>query len=132
MTDELTSAHGGQLINREVSGDEAAALEQKAASLPALRLSSRALSDLELIGIGGLSPLDGFMTSDAYKSVVEKMRLPNGLEWSLPITLSAIRSISRNEPIFVKKILKRSSTERPPGSCCNAIHRGAVSNRPGG
>ncbi len=84
MTEGITSAHGGQLINREVSGDEASALESKAGSLPALRLSARALSDLELIGIGGLSPLEGFMTSDAYKSVVGTMRLPNGLGWSLP------------------------------------------------
>ena len=91
MTDDLTPAHGGQLINREISGDEAAALEKQAGSLPALRLSSRALSDLELIGIGGLSPLEGFMTSDVYKSVVETMRLPNGLAWSLPVTLSATK-----------------------------------------
>ena len=89
MMDDLTPAHGGRLINREVSGDEAAALEEQAGSLPALRLSSRALSDLELIGIGGLSPLEGFMTSDVYTSVVETMRLPNGLGWSLPVTLSA-------------------------------------------
>ena len=89
MMDDLTPAHGGRLINREVSGDEAAALEEQAGSLPALRLSSRSLSDLELIGIGGLSPLEGFMTSDVYTSVVETMRLPNGLGWSLPVTLSA-------------------------------------------
>ncbi len=89
MTDDLVSPHGGSLINREVSGDEAKKLEQQAGSLPALRLSSRALSDLELIGIGGLSPLEGFMTSDVYKGVVENMRLSAGLAWSLPVTLSA-------------------------------------------
>ena len=91
MTEGLTPAHGGALINREVSGDEAATLESKAGSLPALRLPARALSDLELIGIGGLSPLEGFMMSEAYKSVVETMRLPNGLAWSLPVTLPATK-----------------------------------------
>ena len=30
MTEGITPAHGGQLINREVSGDEASALESKA------------------------------------------------------------------------------------------------------
>ena len=89
MTDDLVSPHGGSLINREVSGDEAKELEQQAGSLPALRLSARALSDLELIGIGGMSPLEGFMTSDVYKGVVENMRLSGGLAWSLPVTLSA-------------------------------------------
>ena len=91
MTDDLVAPHGGRLINREVSGDEAKELEQEAGSLPALRLSSRALSDLELIGIGGLSPLEGFMTSDVYKLVVETMRLSAGLAWSLPVTLSATK-----------------------------------------
>ena len=89
MTDGVVSPHGGSLINREVSGDEAKELEQQAGSLPALRLSARALSDLELIGIGGMSPLEGFMTSDVYKGVVDKMRLSGGLAWSLPVTLSA-------------------------------------------
>ena len=91
MTDDLVAPHGGRLINREVSGDEAKELEQEAGSLPALRLSSRALSDLELVGIGGLSPLEGFMTSDVYKGVVENMRLSAGLAWSLPVTLSATK-----------------------------------------
>ena len=88
MTDNLVPPHGGSLINREVSGDEAKDLAAKAAGLPPLRLSSRALSDLELIGIGGLSPLDGFMTSDQYAGVVETMRLGK-LAWSLPVVLSA-------------------------------------------
>jgi len=91
MTDGLVSPHGGSLVNREVSGDEAKDLAKKAASLPLLRLSTRAVSDLELIGIGGLSPLDGFMTKDVYTSVVETMRLPNGPAWSLPVTLSATK-----------------------------------------
>ena len=91
MTDDLVSPHGGRLINREVSGDEATELEQQAGSLPALRLTARALSDLELIGIGALSPLEGFMTSDVYKAVVKNMRLSGGLAWSLPVTLSATK-----------------------------------------
>ena len=89
MSNETIAPHGGRLIDREVHGDEAAALEEKARALPLLRLSSRARSDLELIGIGGLSPLEGFMTREQYRSVVDSMHLPDLLPWSLPVTLSA-------------------------------------------
>ncbi len=91
MTDTLIPPHGGQLINREVTGEEASALAERARSLSTLRLNSRTLSDLELIAIGGFSPLEGFMTGAQYRSVVEKMYLKDGLPWSLPVTLSASR-----------------------------------------
>ena len=94
----LVPPHGGRLVNRGVTGDDAAALEERARSLPALRLSSRTLSDLELIAVGGFSPLEGFMTKREYRSVVDDMHLPppagragDGLPWSLPVTLSATR-----------------------------------------
>ena len=91
MTHTIVAPHGGRLINRDATGDEAAALAERARSLPSLRLSSRALSDLELLAIGGFSPLEGFMTGDQYRSVVENMRLPDGSVWSLPVTLAVSR-----------------------------------------
>ena len=88
---ETIAPHGGKLINREVTGDEARALAEKARSLPALRINSRTRSDLELIAIGGFSPLEGFMTEAQYRSVVDEMHLPGGLPWSLPVTLAATK-----------------------------------------
>jgi sulfate adenylyltransferase len=88
---ETIAPHGGKLINREASGDEATSLAERARSLPALKLTSRALSDLELIAIGGFSPLEGFMTRAQYTRVVNDMHLPDGLPWSLPVTLAATR-----------------------------------------
>jgi sulfate adenylyltransferase len=84
----LIAPHGGSLNPRQVHGDEASALAEQAQELPKRRLNSRELSDLELLANGGFSPIDGFMTSAQYKSVVDTMHLPGGLPWSIPITLS--------------------------------------------
>jgi sulfate adenylyltransferase len=87
----LIEPHGGKLNPREVTGDAARALEERAASLPSLALNSRELSDLELLANGGFSPLDGFMTREQYESSVTTMHLPDGLPWSIPVTLSVAR-----------------------------------------
>lgn len=80
--------HGGTLINLELNGEERQSLIQEAESFAALTLNSWSLSDLELIAIGGFSPLRGFMGQEDYISVIEKLRLSSGLIWSIPITLS--------------------------------------------
>ena len=55
--------------------------------MPSLTLSAWSISDLELIAIGGFSPLTGFMGQEDYLSVLKETRLANGLVWSVPITL---------------------------------------------
>jgi sulfate adenylyltransferase len=92
MSDPLIAPHGGSLIDRTVDGEEAKSLAEAARSLPQVRLGARALSDLELIAVGALSPLTGFMTSRDYLGVVYDMRLASGLAWSLPVTLSASKA----------------------------------------
>ena len=72
--------HGGTLVERFDPGVERG-------DRPAVTLSARQAADLDLIAVGALSPLDGFMDSATYRTVVEEMRLPNGLAWSLPVTL---------------------------------------------
>ncbi|HEU4563504.1 MAG TPA: sulfate adenylyltransferase [Gemmatimonadaceae bacterium] len=80
--------HGGVLVNRELTGaarDEALA---RAATLRTVQLGEKELSDLEMIGIGALSPLTGFMRKLDYECVVDSMRLSDGLVWALPVTLA--------------------------------------------
>jgi sulfate adenylyltransferase len=80
--------HGGKLINAFATGDAAEALREKAQNLQKIYLADRRLSDLEMIGNGAFSPLDGFMNRGDYENVVINKRLANGLPWTIPITLA--------------------------------------------
>ena len=83
----MIAPHGGTLVNRLVEGKEREALLAKAPSLPRIELDAWALSDVEMIGIGAFSPLQGFMTQPDYRSVVQERRLKGGLVWTIPVTL---------------------------------------------
>jgi len=54
-----------------------------------LRLSARQTADFELLANGGFAPLDGFQGSEDWASVVERMRLPDGRPWPIPVTLAS-------------------------------------------
>ena len=79
--------HGCELINRVVEGEERERLINEASLYKSITLNPWGISDLELIGIGGFSPLTGFMNKADYTKVVEDTHLENGLVWSIPITL---------------------------------------------
>ncbi len=83
----LIPPYGGQLINLLVPPDALEARRAYASQLPTLRLSQRALCDLELLATGGFSPLDRFMNQADYTRVVEEMRLADGTLFPIPVTL---------------------------------------------
>ncbi|MCB9899003.1 MAG: sulfate adenylyltransferase [Planctomycetes bacterium] len=85
----MIPAHGGRLIDRMVPDARRAELEALAAKSPRLVLNSREVSDLEMLGTGAMSPLEGFMGQADLDSVVTDCRLANGIVWPLPVTLSA-------------------------------------------
>ena len=86
--------HGGILVNRIATLDQRQEFFDKAEVLPRVQLSDRSISDLQMIAIGALSPLKGFMNEADYRSVVKEMRLGNGLPWSVPITLSVSEAVA--------------------------------------
>ncbi len=91
------SPHGGQLINRIATPEQREEFLSKAEFLPRVQLDERTFSDLEMIAIGGFSPLTGFMNRADYDRVVAEMRLANGTVWSIPVTLSVTEEVA--EPI---------------------------------
>lgn len=86
--------HGGILVNRIATLDQRQEFFDKAEVLPRVQLSDRSISDLQMIAIGALSPLKGFMNEADYRSVVKQMRLSNGLPWSVPVTLSVSQAVA--------------------------------------
>ena len=86
---ETIPAHGGRLINREVTGIERETLLERVQAMQRIILRAREVSDLEMIANGAFSPLEGFMCEDDYIAVRGNKHLASGLPWTIPVTLSA-------------------------------------------
>jgi sulfate adenylyltransferase len=84
----MIKPHGGRLINRVVEGEERESLLERAPSMKKLKLNARELADLEMIAVGAMSPLEGFMVKEDYERVVDFMRLAKGTVFSIPIVLA--------------------------------------------
>jgi sulfate adenylyltransferase len=85
----LVQPHGGgSLKPLMLAGDALAAERARARSLPVVRVSSREKGDLIMLGIGGFTPLEGFMTRADWEGVCDGYRMASGLFWPIPITLS--------------------------------------------
>jgi len=85
----LVNPHGGgALLPLLLDGEALAAERRRAATLPKLRVTSREKGDIIMLGIGGFTPLEGFMTHADWAGVCDGMKMANGLFWPIPITLS--------------------------------------------
>ncbi len=85
----LVRPHGGGPLKPRMPAGEALAAERaRARTLPAVPVSSREKGDLIMLGIGGFTPLEGFMTRADWEGVCDGCRTAAGLFWPIPITLS--------------------------------------------
>lgn len=85
----LVNPHGSDSLKPLLLSGEALNAERtRAQSLPKVKVSSRERGDLIMLGIGGFTPLTGFMTRADWEGVCDGMRMANGLFWPIPITLS--------------------------------------------
>jgi len=86
---KLVNPHGGGELKPLLLQDATLIAEKKRAeSLPKIRITSRETGDVIMMGIGGFTPLDGFMTKADWQGVCDGMKMANGLFWPIPITLS--------------------------------------------
>jgi sulfate adenylyltransferase len=93
--DGLVPPHGGGALKPLLLEGQAQTEELKrAATLPRLAITSREKGDLLMLGIGGFTPLSGFMGHDDWRSVCTDLKMTNGLFWPIPITLSASAQFS--------------------------------------
>lgn len=88
-TSNLIKPHGADelkilLLEGKAREDEL----KRAESLPKIVMTTRETGDLIMLGIGGFTPLEGFMGEADWKGVCEHMKMVNGVFWPIPITLS--------------------------------------------
>ena len=90
---QLIEPHGGKgLTCCLLEGAELEAEKKKAAGLKKLEISPRVKGDLIMMGIGGFSPLTGFMTQADWKGVCENFLMADGTFWPIPVTLDASKT----------------------------------------
>ena len=89
----LVNPHGKEkkLKPLLLSGAELEEEKKKATSMPQLKISSREAGDLIMLGIGGFTPLTGFMTQADWKGVCGEFKMADGTFWPIPITVSATK-----------------------------------------
>jgi len=86
---QLVKPHGSETLKTLLlDGAEREQALAAARDLPQIRLSSRERGDLIMLGIGGFTPLDGFMGKADWQGVCDNMALTDGVFWPIPITLS--------------------------------------------
>ncbi|MBN2578221.1 MAG: sulfate adenylyltransferase [Pirellulales bacterium] len=91
--DNLVRPHGKQkkLLPLLLEGAALAEEQKKAASLKKITITSRETGDAIMLGIGGFTPLAGFMDRKDWKDVCTEMKMADGTFWPLPITVSAAK-----------------------------------------
>ncbi len=89
LMSNLVPPHGNTTLKPlALSGKSLSTELERARSLPKINCSSREVGDIIMLGIGGFTPLDGFMNKDDWQSVCDDMTMASGLFWPIPITLS--------------------------------------------
>ena len=91
---KLVNPHGKEkkLKPLLLKGKELAEEQKKAESLPKIPITSRETGDAIMMGIGGFTPLDGFMGEADWRGVVTDMQMTDGVFWPIPVTLSATKA----------------------------------------
>ncbi|OGM99397.1 MAG: hypothetical protein A2817_03355 [Candidatus Yanofskybacteria bacterium RIFCSPHIGHO2_01_FULL_39_8b] len=90
---QIVAPHGGKLVN--LIPDQLPNMEH-ISSLKKIGLDPERQMDVELMGTGVYSPLEGFMAKKDLDSVANRMKLANGTIWPLPIILDVSKETADN------------------------------------
>ena len=86
---KLVPPHGSNTLKPLALESNAALQErEKSETLTKVVCTSREFGDIIMFGIGGFTPLEGFMNKADWLNVCQSMTLENGTFWPIPITLS--------------------------------------------
>jgi sulfate adenylyltransferase len=117
----IPPAHGGVLIDRQIPTEARDRRLREIGGLPRLRPSMDDLYDLDKIGVGAYSPLEGFMGSAEVASIERSGRLPSGLPWTIPIVLTP-SGAENLEVIEAAKPGDDFAIEDPTGELIGVLH----------
>ena len=142
---KLVPPHGSdQLLPLLVDESERPAELARARSLRSLDISTREAGDLVMMGIGGFTPLDGFMGHDDWLGVCDEMQMANGRFWPIPITVStdsqSAASIAKNEevslldpstgePLAIMRVTEKHPIDK--GHECQSVFKTIDESHPG-
>ncbi|MBZ0093626.1 MAG: sulfate adenylyltransferase [Burkholderiales bacterium] len=114
---KLVRPHGGgELKPLLLTGAALDSELNRARSMPQVSMSSRETGDLIMFGIGGFTPLDGFMTHADWQGVCDGYKMANGLFWPIPITLSTDKTTADSISLGQEVALVNSETQEIMGS----------------
>ena len=127
-----------------LSGEALAAECARARTLRTVHVSSREKGDLIMLGIGGFTPLEGFMSRADCEGVCEDYRTATGLFWPIPITLSvdaptaesirisdsiALTDPETDEPLATMRVSEKYSIDKLHE--CKSVFRTVDAEHPG-
>jgi len=96
----LVKPHGSDTLKiLLLEGAELTAAKAHAETLPKVTLSSRETGDLIMLGIGGFTPLEGFMGKADWQGICDSMTMANGIFWPIPITKSVSQAQADTIPL---------------------------------
>lgn len=99
----LIPPYRDRLVDLVVADEaERSRLASAATTMRSVQLSPRALCDLELLAVGGFSPLDRFMGEADYHAVLFEMRLKSGVLFPIPITLPVTEPIAVGDTVALR------------------------------
>jgi len=142
---KLVPPHGSKtVLPLLVAEDQRPSELERAANLKKVPLTSREVSDVFMFAMGAYTPLSGFMDKAAWEGVCIDMKLPDGVFWPIPITLSASKELAgsitdgeevalcdgeTDEVLAIMKVTEQYSIDKELE--CSNVYRTTDSAHPG-